>query len=81
MADLLFLSPCKLTGLRKCQGGEVPEKVISDLSVFGDPEDKAFRPGGLDLHRQPATKGHGESFFSRLERRELLFCEVFHGIP
>ena len=25
--------------------------------------------------------GDGESFFSRLERRELLFCEVFHGIP
>ena len=81
LADLLFLSPRKLTGLRKSQSGEVPEKVISDLSVFGDPEDEAFCPGGLDLHRQPATKGHGESFFPRLECRNLLFCEVFHGFP
>ena len=71
MSRFLFLSPCKLTGLRKSQSGEVPEKVISDLSVFGDSEDEAFRSGGLDFHRQPATKGYGESFFSRTKCRNL----------
>lgn len=78
MSDLLFLSASELSSLRKSQGGKVTEKVISDLSVLGDSEDEAFRSGGLDFHRQPATKGYGESFFSRTKCRNL-FGGLRHG--
>lgn len=78
MSCFLFLSPRKLAGLRKRQGWEVSEKVVSDFSVLGDPKNEAFRPGWLDFHRQPATKSYGESFFSRTKCRNL-FGGLKHG--
>lgn len=50
LTDLLFLFPRKLTGLRKCQGGEVTEEVISDLSVLGNSEDETFGASWLNFY-------------------------------
>lgn len=78
LTDLLFLSSRELSGLRERQGGEVPEKEVSDFPVLANSQDETLRPCWLNLDGETSAEGDCESLFLRFQCRDFLGGK--HGV-
>lgn len=78
MTDLLFLSSRELSSLRERQGGEVPEKEVSDFPVLANSQDETLRPCWLNLDGETSAEGDCESLFLRFQCRDFLGGK--HGV-
>lgn len=78
LTDLLFLSSRELSGLGERQGGEVPEKEVSDFPVLANSQDETLRPCWLNLDGETSAEGDCESLFLRFQCRDFLGGK--HGV-
>lgn len=54
------------------------DENVANFAVFGNTQDEAFRPRGLDFDRESVSEGDGVSLFARLEVCNLLGGK--HGV-